>query len=143
MWCGAREGTRIEEAGGHSRLAQWPLGYEGGHFSTRAQGSCATGGPMATRVLGRTADRDAYWRAAFTSTAREGDRGFAEGGNRRERPTPEHPHQVRKTVLLYGILGGVLIAALKLVEYRFLVIEHSLEIYGGLSLGLFRGLVRR
>lgn len=50
---------------------------------------------------------------------------------------------MRKTVLLYGILGGVLIAALKLVEYRFLVIEHSLEIYGGLSLGLFRGLVRR
>ena len=50
------------------------------------------------------------------------------------------------TVLLYGILGGVLIAALKLVEYRFLVIEHSLEIYGGIialifaSVGIWLGL---
>ena len=53
---------------------------------------------------------------------------------------------MRKTVLLYGILGGVLIAALKLVEYRFLVIEHSLEIYGGVvalifsALGIWLGL---
>jgi DNA-binding CsgD family transcriptional regulator len=47
---------------------------------------------------------------------------------------------VKKTVLVYGILGGVLIAALKLVEYRFLVIEHSLEIYGGIVAALFSGL---
>ncbi len=39
---------------------------------------------------------------------------------------------MKKTVLVYGILGGLLIAALKMVEYRFLVLEHSLEIYGGL-----------
>jgi hypothetical protein len=39
---------------------------------------------------------------------------------------------VKKTVLLYGLLGGVLIALLKLVEYRYLVLEHSLEIYGGI-----------
>ena len=38
---------------------------------------------------------------------------------------------MKKTVLLYGLIGGVLIAALKLIEYRFLVLEHSLEIYGG------------
>ena len=44
---------------------------------------------------------------------------------------------MKKTVLLYGLLGGVLIAALKLIEYRFLVIEHSLEIYGGLVAVLF------
>ena len=44
---------------------------------------------------------------------------------------------MKKTVLLYGILGGVLIAALKLVEYRFLVLEHSLEIYGGIVALLF------
>ena len=37
-----------------------------------------------------------------------------------------------KTVLLYGLLGGVLIALLKLVEYRYLVLEHSLEVYGGI-----------
>jgi len=39
---------------------------------------------------------------------------------------------VKKTVLLYGLLAGVLIALLKLVEYRYLVIEHSLELYGGI-----------
>jgi DNA-binding CsgD family transcriptional regulator len=44
---------------------------------------------------------------------------------------------VKKTVLLYGIIGGVLVAVLKVVEYRFLVIEHSLEIYGGIVAALF------
>jgi DNA-binding CsgD family transcriptional regulator len=47
---------------------------------------------------------------------------------------------VKKTVLLYGLLGGVLIAALKLIEYRYLVLEHSLEIYGGIIALLFSGL---
>ena len=44
---------------------------------------------------------------------------------------------MRRTVLLYGLVGGVLIAALKLVEYRFLVLEHSLEIYGGIIALIF------
>jgi DNA-binding CsgD family transcriptional regulator len=43
----------------------------------------------------------------------------------------------KRTILLYGVLGGALIAALRLVEYRFIVIEHSLEIYGGLVALLF------
>lgn len=53
---------------------------------------------------------------------------------------------MKKIVLLYGLLGGVLIAALKLIEYRFLVLEHSLEIYGGIvalvfsALGIWLGL---
>lgn len=47
---------------------------------------------------------------------------------------------MKRTVLVYGILGGVLIAALKIVEYRFLVLEHSLEIYGGIVALLFSGL---
>src|SRR5215213_952925 len=61
-------------------------------------------------------------------------------------PTSMDPHHrappaaVKKTVLLYGILGGVLIAALKLIEYRFLVVEHSLEIYGGIVALLFSAL---
>lgn len=37
-------------------------------------------------------------------------------------------------------MGGVLIAALKLIEYRFLVVEHALEIYGGLVALLFSAL---
>jgi len=47
---------------------------------------------------------------------------------------------VKKTVLLYGILGGALIAVLKVVEYRYLVLEHSLEIYGGIVALLFSAL---
>jgi len=47
---------------------------------------------------------------------------------------------VRKTILLYGLVGGVLIAGLRFVEYRFLVLEHSLEIYGGIIAALFAAL---
>ena len=47
---------------------------------------------------------------------------------------------MKRTVLIYGLLGGVLIVVLKLVEYRFLVVEHSLEIYGGLVALIFSGL---
>lgn len=57
---------------------------------------------------------------------------------------------MKKHILLYGLLyglgGGLLIALLKLVEYRFLVVEHSVEIYGGLIalvfaiLGIWLGL---
>jgi two-component system, NarL family, response regulator LiaR len=39
--------------------------------------------------------------------------------------------------LIYGLCGGLLIAALKLIEYRFIVLEHSIEIYGGLIALLF------
>jgi two-component system, NarL family, response regulator LiaR len=39
---------------------------------------------------------------------------------------------VKKIILLYGLIGGVLIAGLKLIEYRFLIVEHSVEIYGGI-----------
>lgn len=42
--------------------------------------------------------------------------------------------------LIYGLCGGVLIVALRLIEFRFLVVEHSLEIYGGLIALLFAGL---
>jgi DNA-binding CsgD family transcriptional regulator len=42
--------------------------------------------------------------------------------------------------LIYGLGGGVLIVVLKLIEFRFLVVEHSIEIYGGLIALLFAGL---
>ena len=42
-----------------------------------------------------------------------------------------------KEILLYGVGGGLLIALLKVIEYRFLVVEHSLELYGGLIALLF------
>jgi DNA-binding CsgD family transcriptional regulator len=53
---------------------------------------------------------------------------------------------MKKHILIYGLLGGLLIALLKLVEYRFLVVEHSVEIYGGLialvfaAVGIWLGL---
>jgi NarL family two-component system response regulator LiaR len=47
---------------------------------------------------------------------------------------------MRKPVLLYGLLSGVLIAGLKFIEYRWLVVEHSIEIYGGLVAAIFAGL---
>jgi DNA-binding CsgD family transcriptional regulator len=42
-------------------------------------------------------------------------------------------------VLIYGLGAGVMIAVLKLIEFRFLVVEHSIEIYGGLIALLFGG----
>src|SRR4026207_2221661 len=42
--------------------------------------------------------------------------------------------------LIYGVSGGALIAILKYIEFRFLVVEHSLEIYGGLVARLFSAL---
>ena len=47
---------------------------------------------------------------------------------------------MKKTVVVYGLLGGVLIAVLKLTEYRFLVVEHSMEIYSALVATIFAGL---
>jgi NarL family two-component system response regulator LiaR len=44
---------------------------------------------------------------------------------------------VKRDILLYGLSGGLLIAALRFVEYRFLVLEHSVEIYGALIALLF------
>ena len=42
-------------------------------------------------------------------------------------------------VLIYGLSAGVLIVVLQLIEFRFLVIEHSIEIYGALIAALFAG----
>jgi len=53
-------------------------------------------------------------------------------GRRRLRPW--------QTILLYGLCGGALITLLKFTEYRFLVVEYSLEIYGGLVAAIFSAL---
>ncbi len=47
---------------------------------------------------------------------------------------------MKKHILIYGLFGGILIVLLKLVEYRFLLVQHSIEIYGGLVALLFAGL---
>ncbi|HEX7287801.1 MAG TPA: response regulator transcription factor [Candidatus Angelobacter sp.] len=53
---------------------------------------------------------------------------------------PRQHRRAVRDILLYGLCGGVLITILKLTEYRFLVVEHSLEIYGGLVAALFSAL---
>ena len=50
------------------------------------------------------------------------------------------PKLMKRHILIYGISGGVLIVALKVMEYRFLVVEHSIEIYGGIVAALFAAL---
>ncbi len=47
---------------------------------------------------------------------------------------------MKRHVLIYGLIGGILITLLQWTEYRFLVIEHSFEIYGGLIALTFAGL---
>jgi DNA-binding CsgD family transcriptional regulator len=45
-----------------------------------------------------------------------------------------------RNALIYGACGGLLFVVLRVTEYRFLVLEHSIEIYGGLVAALFSAL---
>lgn len=40
-------------------------------------------------------------------------------------------------VILFGLAGGIVITLMKWTEYRYLVVEHSIEIYGGLTAATF------
>ena len=59
-------------------------------------------------------------------------------------PTSESSRHSRRRalldILLYGLSGGVLILILKVTEYHFLVVEHSVEIYGALIAAIFAAL---
>lgn len=44
---------------------------------------------------------------------------------------------MKRTILISGVLGGVLIAVLRWSEYEFLVIDHALEIYEALIAATF------
>jgi DNA-binding CsgD family transcriptional regulator len=44
---------------------------------------------------------------------------------------------MKRHVLIFGLVGGLLIATLQYSEYRFVVIEHSVEIYTALVAILF------
>lgn len=45
-----------------------------------------------------------------------------------------------RRMLVYGVVAGACFALLQAIEYRWLVLDHSLEIYGGLVAVLFAGL---
>ena len=42
-----------------------------------------------------------------------------------------------RDLALYGVCGGLLITALRLMQYRFLVVEYSVEIYSALVAAFF------
>ena len=44
---------------------------------------------------------------------------------------------MKRHVVIFGLVGGLLIAALQYTQYRFIVIEHSVELYGALVAILF------
>ena len=44
---------------------------------------------------------------------------------------------MKRHVFIFGLVGGLLIATLQYTEYRFVVIEHSIELYGALVAILF------
>jgi NarL family two-component system response regulator LiaR len=44
---------------------------------------------------------------------------------------------MKRHVLIFGLVGGLLIAALQYTEYRFVIIEHSVELYSALVAILF------
>lgn len=44
---------------------------------------------------------------------------------------------MKRHALIFGFVGGLLIAILQYTEYRFVVIEHSVELYGALVAILF------
>jgi hypothetical protein len=39
---------------------------------------------------------------------------------------------MRRHGLIFGVVGGLLIAILQYTEYRFVIIEHSVELYTAL-----------
>jgi len=47
---------------------------------------------------------------------------------------------MKRHVLIYGVVGGILIAVLQWTQYKFLVVEHSIEIYVGLIAAIFAAL---
>ena len=47
---------------------------------------------------------------------------------------------MRKIVLVYGLLAGAFIALLQTIQYRFLVVDHAVELYGALVALLFAAL---
>ena len=55
---------------------------------------------------------------------------------------PAHGSRRRaaRDILLYGVCCGVLIAVLNFTQYRFVLVEHSVEIYVALVAGLFAAL---
>jgi len=54
-----------------------------------------------------------------------------------------HKHPLRRfgwTIVLYGLVMGLLLVVLQTARYRFLILDHAQELYFGLIAALFTGL---
>jgi two-component system, NarL family, response regulator LiaR len=47
---------------------------------------------------------------------------------------------LKRQIVLYGLGAGALIALLKLVDYHYLMLSHSVEMYGAVVAAIFAGL---
>jgi len=54
-----------------------------------------------------------------------------------ERSAKSQKARLWRHIILFGLAGGIVITVLKWTEYRYLVMEHSIEIYGGLTAATF------
>jgi DNA-binding CsgD family transcriptional regulator len=54
-----------------------------------------------------------------------------------ERSAKSQKARLWRHIILFGLAGGIVITLLKWTEYRYLVVEHSIEIYGGLTAATF------
>jgi DNA-binding CsgD family transcriptional regulator len=59
---------------------------------------------------------------------------------RSNRITPGRRRRALLDLVVYGVACGLLIAVVELTEFRFLVVEHSVAVYGGLIAVVFAGL---
>jgi len=48
-----------------------------------------------------------------------------------------YAHIMKRHVIIFGLVGGLLIAILQYTQYRFVIIEHSVELYSALVAILF------
>jgi NarL family two-component system response regulator LiaR len=44
---------------------------------------------------------------------------------------------MKRHALIFGLVGGILIAILQYTEYRFVIIEHSIELYVAILFAAF------
>lgn len=42
------------------------------------------------------------------------------------------PLSIARPITVFGLVGGAVILLLKSIEYRYLILEHSFEVYGGI-----------
>lgn len=47
------------------------------------------------------------------------------------------PLSIARPVLVFGLVGGAVTLLLKSIEYRYLILEHSFEVYGGIVAAIF------